>query len=520
VRPPVPYLTTLTSGYFKDDEKRVPITRKLYPEYRKVSALASPLPQGLTKGLGEYLDHYAYGCTEQLVSKAFPTLVSGETMEQGLPRAEVAKHIAEILDVAATRQNDEGAFGLWMAQPDLHFDLPSVHILHFMTEAQEQGYDIPSDMMTRGLAHLQRDANGTPSDFREARNQAYEIYILARNGRVVTNALEHNHNWFETNAKDGWSDDVAAAYEAATYALLKNQDQADALIGRFHLQNGQHRWPQEEIDYDDDLGRAAQYIYLLSHEFPERLKTLTPDDLMTLAYPIINYDFNTVSSAEAILALDSYGRAMKESFLSGRMEIDEVTGDTSTRLNMSPGLYPEAEFDRDADALVFKKSSGESDLPRGVFYQITESGFDQTTITTPLSDGIEISREYRDKNDKPVTSAKLGEELTVVLRVRSTDQQNLENVAIEDLLPGGFEIVEESVHTGACSDWGGIEYADVREDRLLAFGTVTGSETEIRYRIKATNCGTYAIPPAQAEAMYHQKIRARGVSGTLTVDGN
>ena len=54
------------------------------PQYRKVTALASPLPQGLTRGLGEYLEHYAYGCTEQLVSKAFPTLVSAETMQQGL----------------------------------------------------------------------------------------------------------------------------------------------------------------------------------------------------------------------------------------------------------------------------------------------------------------------------------------------------------------------------------------------------------------------------------------------------
>jgi alpha-2-macroglobulin len=517
VRPPVPYLTTLTTGYFKGDENRVAITRKLYPEDRKVTALASPLPQGLTRGLGEYLEHYAYGCTEQLVSKAFPTLVSGETMEQGLPRTEVAKHLAEILDVAATRQNDDGAFGLWTAQPNLHFDLPSAHIVHFMTEAKEQGYDIPSDMMTSALDHLQQDANGTPSDFREARNQAYEIYLLARNGTVVTNALEHNHTWFETNAKDDWSDDIAAAYEASTYALLKNQDQADAMIKKFDLQNGKHRWPMEEVDYDDDLGRAAQYIYLLSRHFPERLKSLTQDDLMTLAYPIINYDFNTVSSAEAILALDSYGRAMQGSFLSGNMEIDEVMGDTSKKLDLSGGLYPEAKFDRETEALVFKKSQGQGDLPKGVFYQITESGFDQTTITAPMSEGLEVSREYQNKAKEPVTTAKLGEELTVVVRVRSTDEQNLDNVAIEDLLPGGFEIVEESVHTGSCSDWGGVDYADVREDRLLAFGSVTGTETEIRYRIKATNKGTYAIPPVQAEAMYHQKIRARGVSGTLTV---
>ena len=517
VRPPVPYLTTLTTGYFKGDEKRIEITRRLYPEYRKVSALVSPLPQGLTRGLGEYLEHYEYGCTEQLVSKAFPTLVSGETMEQGLSRADVAKHIAEILDVAATRQNDEGAFGLWTAEPDLHFDLPSAHIMLFMTEAKEQGYDIPADLMTTGLSHLQKDADGTPSDFREARNQAYEIYLLARNGTVVTNALEHNHRWFEENAKDGWNDDIAAVYEAATYALLQNQDQAQALIKHFDLRDGKHRWPQEEVDYDDDLGRAAQYIYLLSRHFPERLKTLTQDDLMTLAFPIINDDFNTVSSAQAILALDSYGRASQQSFLAADAEIDQVTGNSSQKLELSPGLYPEATFDRDAESLIFKKSESGNELSRGLFYQVTESGFDLARINTPVSEGIEVSREYQNSAGQHVTSAKLGEELNVVVRVRSTDNQNLDNVAIEDLLPGGFEIVEESVHTGTCSDWAGIDYADVREDRLLAFGTVTGIDTEIRYRIKATNLGSFTIPPVQAEAMYHQKIRARGVSGTLTV---
>ena len=514
VRPPVPYLTTLTTGYFKEDEKRVPITRKLYPEDAKVSALVSPLPQGLTRGLGEYLDHYEYGCTEQLVSKAFPSLENSETMEQGLPRAEVAKKIEEITDVAASRQNDDGAFGLWMAVPDLHFDLPSAWVMLFMTEAKEQGYDIPGDLMTRGLGHLQQDANGTPQDFYQARTQAFEIYLLARNGAVVTNALEHNRDWFEKNAKEAWGDDIADVYEAATYALLQNQDQADALIGRFHPRPDKMEYFKYWDDYDDELGRSAQYIYLLSRHFPDRAKTLTGDDMMALADPIMGGDYCTVSSAQAILALDSYGRLMKQTFKPENVEIDQLTGTVLKKLELTPGFYPEGSFDRAADTLVFKNATAGAP---GLFYQVTESGFEQTAITVPLSEGIEVSREYRNKDDKPVTTAKLGEELTVVLHARAADAF-VPHVAIEDLLPGGFEIVEESAHTGGCSyDWGGIEYVDVREDRLLAFGDIGGKETTITYRIKATNLGTYAIPPPQAEAMYHQKIRARGVSGTLTV---
>jgi len=513
----VPYLTTLTSGYFREDEKRVPVTRKLYPQDRKATALVSPVPQGLSRGLDAYLEHYEYGCTEQLVSKAFPSLVGNETMAQGLPRAEVVKKIQEILDVAATRQNDEGAFGLWTMQPDIHFDLPSAHIMHFMIEAKEQGYEIPSDMMTRGLGHLQKMADDTPGNFDEARVQAYAIYLLARNGTVVTNALEHNRDWFEKNAKDTWGDDIADVYEAATCALLKDQDQADALLRRFHLRDTKLVYPGIKSDYEDELGRNAQYIYLLSRHFPDRLQALRQEDLMALADPIMGGEYNTISAAEAILALDSYARVMKQNFSASDVEIDQMTGNAAKKLELTPGLYPVTTWTADADALVFKKSRGGNNPPPGLFYQITESGFDQTAVTTPLSEGIEVSREYQNKDGQVVNSARLGEELNVVLRVRSVSDHDVANVAVEDLLPGGFEIVPESVHTGACSDLEGIEYEDVREDRLLVFGSVSGTETEIKYRIKATNQGAYAVPPVQAEAMYHQKIRARSVSGTLTV---
>ncbi len=514
IRPPVPYLTTLTTGYFKGGEKQVPVTRTLYPQFRKATALASPIPQGLSRGLGEYLEHYEYGCTEQLVSKAFPSLVTSEIMQQGLPRAEVAGKVAEILDVAATRQSDDGAFGLWMAQSGLHFDLPSAWVMLFMTEAKEQGYAVPDEMFTRGLGHLQQDANGTAADFYQARTQAFEIYLLARNGTVVTNAVEHNRRWFEAHAKETWNDDIAAVYDAATYALLKNQDEADTLIKRFHLRAPKIDQFKYWDDFYDELGRSSQYIYLLSLHFPERAKTLTGDDLNALADPIMGGEFTTISSAQAILALDGYGRMMKDKVTPGSIEIDQLAGAARKKLELTPGFYPTGTFDRSTAALVFK--NGAPGVP-GLFYQVAESGFEQTTVTEALSAGIEVSREYRDKSGQAVTTAKLGEELTVVVQVRGAPAA-VSNVAVEDLLPGGFEIVDESVHSGGCTyGWGGISYVDVREDRLLAFGDISGNETTITYRIKATNRGTYAIPPPQAEAMYHQKIRARGVSGTLTV---
>jgi uncharacterized repeat protein (TIGR01451 family) len=514
VRPPVAFLTTLNAGYFTDSQKRIDLTRKLYPQFHANSVTASILPQGFSRGLGEYLEHYEYGCTEQLISKAFPSLVSSETMQMGLRPAEVQQHLQSIYDVLASRQNDQGAIGYWQPETDVHFDVPTLWAVELMTEAKERGYDVPEGLFTRALDHLRQMAQEQPSNFDQARLQAVAIYFLTRNGVVTTNFLEHTRQWFEENAKGTWGDDIADPYIASSYALLKNQRQADALIARFHLVGARM---QAEDDFYNELGCDSIYIDLLAHHFPERLKRLHDADLMALARPIMGGEYNTISAAWAILALDDYARAVgKENTALANMSIDEVNGTTTQPVKLSSGFYPTGSFGIDADALLFHQPQhSQVGLP-GLFYQVTQAGFDHAPATTAISEGIEISREYHDKDDHPATSVKLGDELNVVLRVRGTGDREITNVAVLDLLPGGFEVVPESIQTGTCR-YSKMDYADVREDRVAVFGDVNNTETTITYRIKATNKGTYAVPPPQVEAMYHLKIRARGVSGQLTV---
>ncbi len=515
VRPPAPFLTTLTAGYFDGSQKRLDLTRRLYPQYAANSVTASVVPQGFSRGLGEYLEHYEYGCTEQLVSKAFPSLVSDTTMAQGLAPAKVQQHLDAVDAILASRQNDQGAIGYWQPETDVHFDLPTLWSVQFLTEAKERGYDVPSAILSHALDHLKQMAQEQPGDLSEARNQAEAIYLLTRNGVVTTNFLEHTRQWLEENAKDTWGDDIAGPYLAASYALLKNQHQADTLIGRFKFTGAPM---QTEDDFYNDLGRDSVYLDLLAHHFPDRLRRLHDDDLMALAKPIMDGEYTTLSAAQAMLALDDYGRAVHASGSGalGGMSVDQITGATAQPLALSPGAYPTGSFALDADALLMHQPQHSLVGLKGLFYQVVQSGFDHAPATDAISEGLEISREYHDANNQPVATVKLGDELSVVLRVRGVGDRDITNVAILDLLPGGFEVVPESIATGTCR-YDGIDYADVHEDRVAFFGTVGNNETLITYRIKATNKGTYAVPPPQAEAMYHLRLRARGVSGQLTV---
>ena len=86
-------------------------------------------------------------------------------------------------------------------------------------------------------------------------------------------------------------------------------------------------------------------------------------------------------------------------------------------------------------------------------------------------------------------------------------------MAVTDLLPGGFEILVDSVR-----DQGGLAYRDVREDRLVLYGGFGPRVAEFRYRAKAMAPGDFAAPAAFAEAMYHRDVKGRSKSGRFTVE--
>ena len=89
-------------------------------------------------------------------------------------------------------------------------------------------------------------------------------------------------------------------------------------------------------------------------------------------------------------------------------------------------------------------------------------------------------------------------------------------MAITDLLPGGFEVIDSSARSGASSKTG-IEYVDVREDRVNFFATVPVQGLEIDYLIKSCNRGNFVVPPVFAESMYQRNVKARGLGGRIVV---
>ncbi|MFK5913251.1 MAG: MG2 domain-containing protein [Woeseiaceae bacterium] len=508
VRPAVPFMTKVTGGYLQDDNVDVPVDRNMYPQFRKLEVSASPVPLGMARGLVHYLGNYPYMCTEQLVSRSFPAIVLRDRPEFSYKTKDVEKSLSQIIRILRGRQNSEGAFGFWSANSHVS-NYQSVYALHFLTEARERGYPVPADLLQRGLSFLKQLASRQINSLSQARDRAYAIYILTRNGIVTTRMLDGLRKELAEEMKpENWEKDLTGIYIAATYKMLRLESEAIKIIKKSKLGDTQ------QTDYQyfyDGLLRDANLLYILSYHFKDRLEDIKADELESLVKPILRGNFNTLSSASVILALDTYATATgtpKEM----KLKIQEVLASKEKReLGIPPGLFPQIPFTEEAKAIHI-----DSEDDHNLFYQVTEAGFDKALPVKDIKQQLEVQREYRNAKGDVIDTVTLGEEVHVYLKVRALDNKHHYNIAVVDLLPGGFEVVLDKSLSENQSGWK-PQYVDSREDRMIVFGDVGSSVQEFVYRIKAINVGDYKVPPTFGESMYDRGVVARSLGGKISV---
>ena len=306
VRPPVPFMTQVSSGNFTNGNAQVPLERQMYTEFRQLNATASALPLGLARGLDFYLKNFPHGCTEQITSAAFARLVLADEADFGLSRAEVNEQLEKEFATLRRRQNDQGAFGYWSAETSPESDFVSVYATHFLSEAKAAGFAPPPDIFQSALRNLQTMAARQPRDLADARTIAYAIYVLTREGFITTNYILNLRDYLDKQFEQ-WPQDLTGVYLAGAWSMLKKDDEANRLIAAYRL--GVHD-KSERTDFYQPLGADAQYLAIVARHFPDRLKNISAQDFQAIMGPISQGDFNTLSAAYAVWALKGYSQSI------------------------------------------------------------------------------------------------------------------------------------------------------------------------------------------------------------------
>ena len=503
--------------------------RRMYGPLSTRELRASPSPLVAVDGLSAWLRDYPHLCTEQLLSEAMPALVFATRPELGHKVDRRTGDRGNLIDVLRSRQNAEGGLGTWLATPDADPFVSGYAVLYLL-ESRERGIPVPDDLLASLNGYLETlAADASRTDLAFLRQRALAVYLLVRQGRSAGNLLAAVHEQLKRDQPDAWQDDAAGMLVAASYRQLQQDRAAQPLAARGLVRvNATSARAFDYRYYYDPAIEHALTLYLLDRHFPDLAAQVKPVAIQTLFEPLRGNRNNTLSSALTILALDA--RSGETLPPSAMPTLQAAGADGKPRqIGKVEGIVTRGRFTGADKRLWVTPAAGEAPA----WYVLVQSGFDIRPPKAAQNQGLEVLRDYLDAQGKPITSLRLGQEVTVRLRVRALGAQARGQVAIVDLLPGGFEAVlqpkpappveedcEEDCHG---PDLASLQvplalpgstlrpdHVELREDRVVLYATALDQVQEFRYTVRANNVGAFIVPPVYAESMYDRAVYAQG----------
>jgi alpha-2-macroglobulin len=532
------------------------------------------LAAGMVDGL-DYLEHFPYECTEQIVSRFLPNVLTYRALQElGLADPDLEEKLPDLVEEGLSklyqRQHDDGGWGWWRSREGKGQSYPhlTAYVVFAMDKAREAGFEVKGGVIERGLGYL-RGELVTARDltsYREANQQAFILYVMAEQGEGETGREgdkeieRHVDDLFESRDK---LSHYGRAFLALAMGLVnENDNRIDTLLS--DLQNaaiisatGAH-WEEADYDYwamNTDTRSTAVILDALARLDPEN--DLIPNVVRWLM--VVRRDGiweTTYETAWALIALTDWMRVTGE--LQGDydyavwlndelMEGGRVTPETVDKpIKLEVAV---AELLRQvwkpalqtSNRLTIGRGSGEGRL----YYTAHLKVYLPVEEIEPLNRGVIVSRHYSDPDCTEglkcpeVETVEVGDVVQVHLSIIAP--HDLYYVVVEDPLPAGAEAIDPSLATTSLVEqrprlrkstaseaktsevyrwwWNWYSRSEMRDDKMVLFADYLPAGTyEYTYTFRATRPGEYQVIPTNAREFYFPEVFGRGAGRLLTIE--
>lgn len=488
---------------------------------------------------------YPYGCVEQTMSRFLPTIIVANTFNEiNAPlKSKTIEELPKYVEAGLKRlydfQHSDGGWGWWTN--DQSHPYMTAYVIYGMSLAKDAGYKINENVFNTGLNNLKSQIINAKSDIDET-TLAYMLYSLST---AVKNRSIEKDTYLEIinilTRKD------LKSYPLSLLALtLNNMDElvrAKELTAKLLEQANEEKsftfWGGEEWHYrwqnDNVQGTAFALKALLNINGNSQLISKAINWLLKKKQ---SYSWRSTQETSVVLfALTDYLKNTKELdpdysikvFLNGKQVAQKEFNPSDIYKEAKTFTFSDSDLKKGKNVISIEKSG------RGKLYFSGVNEFFTENISDIRNDnGFRIKREYyvletgekdgriiyfKKKFDGTITS---GQDIFVKTFVESKSD-NLDYFILEDMLPSGFEVVQDmdkyfidgENNYQTYYDYNYYEflpwrwhYADreYRDEKVAFFVTTCQSKMEFSYIIKAQIPGEYKIMPAQGYLMYYPEL--------------
>lgn len=459
-------------------------------------------PMDFTKRL-EYLIQYPHGCLEQVTSGVFPQLYLADIFDITFDKKQqIQKNVEAAIRKLNTYQNTDGGMSYWPGERQAD-EWSTNYVGHFMIEAKNKGYVLPVTFLSNWLRFQQNTARqwrNNNSGY-SSQTQAYRLYTLALAGHPELAAMNRLRETQKLSNDSKWR--LAAAYSLA----------------------GQEKVAQEIIKTANIDFQPYQYDYY-TYGSPFRNKAMALETMVLLNHPkqketaeALARDLSSsrwYSTQETAFALMSLAKMVDKN--GGKaVELTLVENGKSTAIK-TPRAIAQRDLTISTGANSITVKNSKSNV---IFVRLLQQG--KLPLGEELAEqrNLRVSTTFVDGADQPlnINTLKQGTEMTMSIRVENLTSSSINNVALAQILPSGWEIINTSFTALGGGASGSARYTDIRDDRVNFYFDLSGREARVfKVRLNASYLGDYYLPGTQAEAMYDNAYMARNKGQWVKVE--
>lgn len=455
-------------------------------------------PINLGKRL-DYLMRYPHGCIEQTTSSVFPQLFLADIMDLDNERKDIIENnIKAGIDRISTFQTDEGGFSYWPGRSDNN-DWGTSYGGHFLMEAKNKGYSIPSTLFRNWKAYQAKRARrwSRADRYNDDIVQAYRLYTLALAQSPELGAMNRLREDQKLSLEAKWR-------LAAAYAISGRINVAKELVSRVPTES-----PRRSNYYyygsqtrDNAMILEALGLMKMRNEGLTLLREVS-DQLSDSRW------MSTQTTAYALLGVIKFSGVGDQS--NGMLANYAVNAGASQQLETAkPMKVIEVPVKGIEKGTIDLKNTGEGVL----FARLIKTGQPIGGNETSSASGMRLDVLYTDRNGNPIDPAEMsqGTDFFAEISIYNTGTKGVyRDLALSQIFPSGWEILNERLNDiPGATNTRNFDYKDIRDDRVYTYFDLKANEKKIfKVALNATYAGRYYLPGVDVEAMYDNTINAR-----------
>jgi hypothetical protein len=482
-----------------------------------------------------YLVRYPYGCIEQTTSSTRPLLYVSELIDSVDPtltaHAKVEDMVMSGVNRVLSMQTPSGGFGYWPGATE-PVEWGSAYATHLLLDAQKRKYAVPQDRIDDALGWMNqqvaRRESHSGSDRYDDGGEAYMHYVLALAGKG------HKARVQKLIDQLGGQKFYSASQRAEQEYMLKS---ALYLAGDRRYEKDL-RDPDVSVVTDERWNSWSFYSDRRRRGFMlSTFQDLFGDDVAgePLAQRVAealkqerSSDYTTQELVWGITGLGKRVAGAASKFAPPVLTADgkEVATQQGARQRASDRTWALVRASERKGLTLKVPEKGEGKL----YLVLASEGVRADGQYRTGGEGLSLERHYRnlegDVLDVRGGSVSLADLVYVEVKIKNTSGERIQNIALVDRLPAGWEIENARLGRGGSVEWAsseeqwGADYVNIRDDRVEVFGSLEAGETKmVVYAVRAVTSGRFTLPPVEAEAMYDPRIWAREAGGSVEVSG-